>query len=587
MRRRHDPAGPSVGGLRCGVPARRRALLKVLSAGSIGLVWAPVASAQSVPPPAASPPSASQVTPRSIAPSQPDKGPSLLPGVAPANAPPGAEALEFTPAAVVVQGGLPDLARAERDLLEPLVGKRISVAALYEIARRIEAAYAQRGYSLARVVVPPQHLTDGATARLRVVDGYIEAVELGKVTRRMRRPIHALLDPLVGKHWLRMAELDRRLSLVNDLPGAKVRSTLARGSQTGGVRLIIEAEDAPVSGSLSYDNRLGPAFGREELSLQLAVNSAFGLGEQIYGFASGDPWLGGRAFGAAAERRVTGAGVFVPLGGDGLKLNLDETQSITQPAGGLFRTRDRFDKWAFRLSDPVIRTRAQTLVVTASIDVLHERQTAPDFEVELFSDRYRIERISADYSLRLPTATLSASAILSTAEGNQPRMAPLSRAAATTRFTKFEASGSYVQSLPLGFQSRLLLREQTVFDGGVPNAELFSLDGPDALSALTTGTLSADEGVTGRLTLGRPTAFLGGALVVTPTLYAAGGRAYYAVHTPYDTTEAAAYGLGLEFTGHPPRSSHTLDLSLDWGRAVSNGPFRNHDRVGVIATIGF
>ena len=546
------------------------------------MVCATGGAAQTLPPP-----SASQVTPRTIAPPQPDKGPRLPLGVAPPVAPAGAEGLQFTPATIVVQGGLPNFAEAERRLVNPFVGKRISVAELYEIARRIEADYAGRGYPFARVVVPPQHLTDGETARLRVVDGYVEAVNLEKVTLRLRRPIHALLDPLVGKRWLRMAELDRRLSLVNDLPGGRVRSTLARGVQTGGVRLIIEAVDAPVSGSLSYDNRLGPAFGREEVSAQLAVNSLFGLGEQIYGFASGDPGLKARAFSGSAERRVTGAGVFVPVGDAGVKLNIDETQSVTQPAGGLFRTRDRFDKWALRLSDPLIRSRVQTLVVTASLDVLHERQTAPDFDVELFSDRYRIERVSADYSLRLAAATVSATAILSTAEGNEPRLAPLSRAAATTRFTKFEASGNYIQGLPFGFQSRLVLREQTVFDGGVPNSELFSLDGTNALSAFNTGTLSADEGVTGRLGLARPTPFFGGALVVTPSVYGAGGRAYYAVHTPYDTTKAAAYGLGLEFAGQPPGSGQPIDLALDWGRAVSDGPFRNHNRIGVNATVGF
>jgi hemolysin activation/secretion protein len=545
------------------------------------MVWATGGAAQTLPPP-----SASQVTPRTIAPPQPDKSPSVLPGAAPAQAPAGAATLQFTPATIVVQGGLPDFAEAERHLVDPFVGKRISVAELYEIARRIEADYAERGYPFARVVVPPQHLTDGATARLRVVDGYVEAVDLAKVTRRLRRPIHALLDPLVGKHWLRMAELDRRLSLVNDLPGAKVRSTLARGAQTGGVKLIIEAEDAPVSGSLSYDNRLGPAFRGQETSIQLAINSPTGLGEQIYGFASGDPGMLGRAFSGAADRRVTGAGVFVALG-EGVKLNLDETQSVTQPTGGLFVTRDRFDKWAFRLSDPVIRTRAQTLIVTVSLDFLHERQTAPQFEVELFNDRYRIERIGTDYSLRLRTGSFSVSTIVSTAQGNPPNLAPLSRAAARTSFTKFEATGSYVQGLPLGLQSRLLIREQTVFAGGVPNSELFSLDGPQALSAFTTGAISADEGVTGRLEFGRPTPFYGGALVVTPTVYGAGARADYAVHTPYDTTEADAYGLGLEFAVQPPRLGQTIDIALDWGRAVSNGPVQNHTRIGVIATIGF
>jgi hypothetical protein len=70
-------------------------------------------------------------------------------------------------------------------------------------------------------------------------------------------------------------------------------------------------------------------------------------------------------------------------------------------------------------------------------------------------------------------------------------------------------------------------------------------------------------------------------------VYGAGARADYAVHTPYDTTEADAYGLDLEFAVQPPRLGQTIDIALDWGRAVSNGPVQNHTRIGVIATVGF
>lgn len=545
-------------------------------------------------------PSPGQVTPPTLVPPAPSAPePIVIPGPGPAEAPPGAERLSVTVGAVEVAGGLPALATDTEALVAPLRGQRVTVAELYGLAARIEAAYAAHGYVLVRVTVPPQHLVDGATVRFVVLDGFIEDVSVEGVPMRVRAVVRARVQPLIGQHGLTLPEIERRLLLAGEVPGVTLKSTLARGSQPGGTRLVLEATYRPISGSLSVDNRLGKEYHRWELAPRLALNSPFGFGELIYGSLFMHPNIGDN-FDDDAHRRVGGLGAIIPIGIDGLRINPEVTFATTNPrrdsTGGL-RTRGTFDRYAIRALYPLIKTRRESLEVNAAFEVINERQKAPDFDARISNDRLRDFIVGLDWARALGRgATVIAGAVLThgvDAFGARDRSdarrsgIPLSRAGSEPDFTKIEGSASYLQALPQGWNATLNGRFQVSASGALSSSQQFSLDGPDALSTFPLGRLTGDHGYSVRGELARPL-YPTPWFVLAPYLFAAGGEAFLERPTAVEqkVLRAASFGAGVR-TSVGNAAPGTLFASLELGRAVSDGRSKDHTRLTFEAGIRF
>lgn len=97
-----------------------------------------------------------------------------------------------------VSGGLPQLAETTAALRARLSVRRVTGAEIFAAARELEAAYAQAGFVLARMSLPPQHLVSGTRLRLTVIDGFIERVELKGVPGTVWGLIEWLVMPLTG-----------------------------------------------------------------------------------------------------------------------------------------------------------------------------------------------------------------------------------------------------------------------------------------------------------------------------------------------------------------------------------------------------
>ncbi len=524
-------------------------------------------------------PAASQVTPKTLAPEQSHTNPAINLTPAPGAAPPGAANLHFVPSKIILSGGLDRMARVSDGLIAPLQGHYVTVKQLYQLAAAVEGAYAKAGYPFARVTVPPQTLKDNAPVTLIVVDGYIETIDLSHLPPRLRIPVGQLLQPLVNRAWLRYGDVERRVTLAGQVSGANLRTALARGDHPGGVKLIVEGDYTPVQGDISYDNRLGPAFKNREANLQLSLNSLLGLGDQVYVFASGDPSRIDRMFSSQALRKAVGGGISLPFGANGTKLNLETTTSVTQPLGGFFLTRDDFVRDAFRLSTPLIVHRDRSLTGTVSVELVRESEAAPQFGVDLSIDRYTLVRGELDYWMMLGADTLTASTQLTHAWGARPETAPLSRGDAQTHFGKLTLNADYKHPLPYGFRGDITFQGQAVLSGGLPTSELFALDGPTGLSTFTSGQLPAEQGASLRLSVSRPVTVVPDRLQVSPYVFAAGGKASFALKTAFDTTAAEAAGVGVEIDAQPPRMAMPLSLIIEYGAEDSNGPIVDRHRV--------
>jgi len=508
------------------------------------------AAAQSVAP--------SQLTPPSLRPAPARGGGGIvLPSAAPLETPDGAAHLSVTLHHVEIDGGFPEMAEPVRALIGAVVGKRVTVAHLYALATAIEQTYARAGYVLARIVVPAQALVDGGTLRLVVVDGFIEDIDATAVPERARRVVEDRLAPLIGQRRVTLAEIERRVLLAGDVPGLRLRSTLARGHTDAGTRLVLDGTHRIVQVTTSVDNRLKEGSGRLQFMSQAALSSLTGLGEQVYATTTAADDLP-RILDGLAPLRVWGVGGVIPLGRDGLTLNPEYSISRSHPIvdPGALETADMFKRLALRLSYPIVWTRAEKLQASLAYERIEQVSLASAFDLELSHDRYEVLRFGAEAGWATMwggpitvTATFSHGLGGRTAAEADAAGVPLSRQGAEPQFEKLQLEARHALPLPLDLDLSIAARGQTSFGAPLLKPEQLALDTSDVLSGFDSGTFSVDRGVAIRAELGRPVPWREGdwAAVVTPYVFGAAGRGWIEKPTALERTTTGARSFGAGF----------------------------------------
>ena len=186
---------------------------------------------------------------------QPSAGVISLPST---TAPPGAESIRLTISKVVVTGATvyPDAEFAP--LYADMLGGEVTLAAVYDLARRITAKYGAAGYVLSRAIVPPQDFgRHGAVVRIQVVEGYIDNViwPMEKLAR-YRNFFDDYTARIIADRPANIRTLERYLLLANDLPGLKFATTLKPSpTHPNASILIVEVTEKPVDLLARIDNR--------------------------------------------------------------------------------------------------------------------------------------------------------------------------------------------------------------------------------------------------------------------------------------------------------------------------------------------
>jgi hemolysin activation/secretion protein len=567
---------------------RPRSIGCAFAVGVAALALYPLAALSQVAP--------SQVTPQTLRPATPSPA-SDLPssGSEQLHAPAGAERLSFIVGRVVIKGPFPELDTETRALVRTVEGHRVTVAQVYEFANALEQAYARAGYVLVRVTVPQQKLNDHGRLQIVIVDGFVEKVQVDNVPDRVRALVSARMASLVGRRHIKLGEIERRLIIAGDVPGLRLKSTLARGKTIGGTLLVLEGTHRLVTATASIDNRLPSSLGTWSYGTSVALNSAFGFGEQFYVSAqsSGDP---GRIFDSSSPFRVLGAGAVLPLGTDGWILNPEYTNSRSQPlpvSGGLANIGE-FERFALRTSYPLIRTRTTTLSLNGAFEYISQSVALPLFATDLNRDRYGVLRIGAAYEAGLPwwSAALQTSATFSQGTGGRDSAdarasgVPLSRQGAGPDFSKATFDAHVTQPLPNEFRMDFIGRAQTSFGNPLLVSEQFSLDGPQAISAYPSGTLNVDEGGTLRAELSRSFAITGTAVPVILSPYGFGsfgvGRLLEPTIVELAVVRAGAVGAGVRSGIDVPGGYQGVTLGLEVARQFSNLPNLPHSWRGQV-----
>ena len=552
---------------------------------------------------------ASQITPPTFRPSLPRVEGSVVfsgePGLA---APPGAERLFVTISGVTVEGGFPELSTAEAALVARLTGGPVPVSEIFAAAQDLEAAYAQAGYVLVRVVLPAQNLSDGDRLRLVVVDGFIERIDTEGVPERIRGRITAVTNPLIGLRHLTLAEIERRLLIAGDSYGVALRSALSAGDQAGGAVLIVDARFREITGFVALDNTLSDALGTWTLSAGFEANSLLGLGETWYfrasGYPGGDFADGLGAFiGDNPRSRTIAAGAVFPIGNDGLEFNIEGTASQTTPDfSDEFNTGSNFQRLALRLDYPWIRSRELNVNFQTAFDFQSEEQylIADGGDQPFSKDRLRILRFSGDAAWQLESGALVTGGAIASfgldafgargVEDTTPEL-PLSRQGADADFQKLEVVATYAQTLRdhLGFS--LYARGQTSFGQALAKSEQIGVASFRELSTFDAGSIGGDEGWIVRGNILSPWGFetARAPLLVTPYAFAATSSLRLFDPTIFEVSrlQASSVGIGVELNAIWDPDFSQASVTLEYGRGYRDDGLPDENRATLVASYQF
>lgn len=273
---------------------------------------------------------------------------------------------------------LRDLAPLYADYL----AREVSADDLVRIAQAITDKYRADGYFLSRAVVPPQ--SGGGHGRIRVYEGYIGEVQ---VTGDAAPALEALLSGLTERRPLRLADLERRLTLATDLPGIRARSSIEPVlDDPARHRLVVSAGLSRWTGSVYVDNRGTKSVGPLQTNLRVGRNSLIRTGDQLalsvftVPTDPGEFLLGELSYGAslASGSRLRGA------------ISASRSRQGTDPFNNTVGNESQAA--TLRLAHPLTRGRRHSLWAAVTLDARHVEQEF--LNGGRYSDDLRIARAS-------------------------------------------------------------------------------------------------------------------------------------------------------------------------------------------------
>lgn len=171
-------------------------------------------------------------------------------------------------------------------LWTPLLGQRVTLATLKDLAERISAAFRARGYILSQAMLPAQTVQDGRV-RILVVEGFVDRVEVEGSGAAQARRAGQLFAPIPDDRPLRLPTLERSVLLARDTLGGEVETVLAPSPTTfAAADLGVVLTPDPVIGFAAADNRGSRLFGPVTVTGGASAYGLLGLNERIDGLVS-------------------------------------------------------------------------------------------------------------------------------------------------------------------------------------------------------------------------------------------------------------------------------------------------------------
>ena len=396
-------------------------------------------------------------------------------------------------------------------------------------------------------------MADGVI-ELAVLEGKLEGVQIvtAQDVRLSEAVVQAHTDPLTGTGPLLQADVERKLLLLNDMPGVTARAAFTPGANTGGADMVVSvAEGEPLEVRAEFNNHGGSSTGQYRAGLQLQFSDLFGWGDSTVA----------RGFVSNRGALVSGSlNTLVPVGGDGWKLGASLSRLKYQLTGDFRRLGavGQADTLGLSASYPLRRTVDNTVTVRAGFD--HKR-LHDELQVlgNTSTKRNDTGELGGSFDYRDGIGGVSAASM--TATVGQLRVAGAPR----REWHRLGLQAARSQNITGPWSLYARVAAQTT-GSQLDSSEKLGLGGATAVRAYASGEVSVDRGTLASLELRYAVDFLGGNMVGSLFHdYGSGQINRSAVGVPGNEAVLYGNGLGLSWSG----SGLGLNASLAWrGRRV-------------------
>ncbi len=332
-----------------------------------------------------------------------------------------------------------------------LLGRDVSLAAVYAVAQKITKRYGDDGYVLSRATVPPQEIDPKhATVTIEVSEAYIDQVTWPANIARYRDLFSGYAQKITAERPSNIKTVMRYLLLAGDLPGLEVSSRFeASATNPHASTLVVDITEKPVDAVAQIDNRGTEARGPWEYLLSATFNNVLGQHETLTTTLAGATNFHELTYAALGYKQV--------LNDEGLSLFSDLSYSWGAPGTEALHTL-MFSSTSLQfdvgLSAPLIRSRDTNLTLS-TLAFLSDNEGqllgAPNSDDRLRGVRLKAEFDHADQldGVTQLTATLSHGFEgLGSSHNGDPL---LSRQNGRVDFTTIAASVNRTQKLGHGF----------------------------------------------------------------------------------------------------------------------------------------
>lgn len=453
---------------------------------------------------------------------------------------------------------------------DQVVGKTVTLARLQEEVTKISEFYRAHGYPVARAYIPAQRISaGGAEVQIVVLEGVLGEVEVENHSRLSDAAVARFIEPLKPGQPLALAVLERPVLLLSDQAGVGgVSPAIKPGAGTGSSDLAIELAPSPtVSGLIAADNYGNRFTGRDRISGQINLFSAFGSGELL-----------NADFTQSTEGGLAFAGLHgeLPVGGDGWRIGASYSHTDYElgedfaalEASGSARAAGVFARY------PLVRSQDWNLNVTLARDENH-------FEDEIVSTgsvipkQTHLTSVSLGGDVRDPfvrnsvlvwNATVTAGDV-SIDEANA-RQADAATAKTRGGYQKYRLALLYLQAFNRDWSLYANLEAQGA-DKNLDSSEKFFLGGAQGVRAYPLGEAAGDVGALATLELRYTLPQWMGA---TPSLVLFTDQGYVDINKHPFTDGDNDRTLGAAGIGFILEKNRSFSLHAYWADSTTGGP---------------
>lgn len=455
---------------------------------------------------------------------------------------------------------------------EQYFGKQVSLTDLYVIANQITTLYRNNGYVLSQAIVPAQEINASGVAKIRVVEGYINRIDVTGIDDKKQARIKKITDKIRQSQPLHAKDLERYLLILNDFGGVDFSATLSPSEAIGAADMLLQVNHDNLSGYLSLDNRGTDTLGPERITGNLTIHDMLGRydSNSLTVVTTGNK-----------ELNYLSLNHETPLGYSGWRFSATATASSAKPGDILEPLEIENDSQGLTLQAeyPVIRSRAKNLQTRVQLDFYDSEGSrlgsADNSESLITEDKLRSLRLGLVYDnidayrgINLLDIELSQG--LDLLGASQSGEAQLSRSNSNPEYSKLQFYAARLQSIVPNWSLLLAVSGQYSNDN-LFSSEQFGVGGRNFGSAFDSSEIIGDSGLSGRLEL-RYTNSLDSWVKGTYTAYAFADGGEIERNTTSagqpDKESLSSYGIGLRYSLRP-RWSGYLEYAVPNNRDVA------------------